>query len=368
MRSSLLDALKAQAQTGLMLKSFALVTIVIGVASALMLSTYRRRPEIGIMRAMGAPRSFVVIVFVMQGAMIGLVGGLMGAGIGYAVLLAFPGREAFKPGNLPIDIAQGAYGRRDPAHRHQRHARRHPARTRRLARRSRDGDRPMTEPLLEVRDLWKIFGEGDAETRVLKGLDLTMARGELSALLGPSGSGKSTLLTILGTLMQPTSGSHMMLGQDLTIASDQDLTEFRNLHIGFVFQFHNLLPDFTALENVIFPTAVREGRETAAARERGRELLVRMGLADRIDYPSTSLSGGQKQRVAVARALMNRPEFVLADEPTGNLDRASANQVMELIGEINREEGTTFLISTHDEKIAARCQRQILVGDGRVTG
>ncbi len=226
----------------------------------------------------------------------------------------------------------------------------------------------MSEPLLDVHELYKTFGHGDAETQVLKGLDLTMQRGELSALLGPSGSGKSTLLTILGTLMQPTSGSHVMLGEDLTKASDKDLTDFRNLHIGFVFQFHNLLPDFTALENVIFPTAVRDGRETSAARSRGRELLVRMGLADRIDFPSTNLSGGQKQRVAVARALMNKPELVLADEPTGNLDRASADQVMELIGEINRDEGTTFLISTHDEKIAARCQRKILVGDGRVTG
>jgi lipoprotein-releasing system ATP-binding protein len=222
--------------------------------------------------------------------------------------------------------------------------------------------------LLEVRDLVKTFGTGDAETRVLRGLNLAMNTGELAALLGPSGSGKSTLLTILGTLMHPTSGSHSMLGVDLTIASDKALTEFRNLHIGFVFQFHNLLPDFTALENVIFPTAVREGRETAAARSRGKELLVRMGLAERVHFPSANLSGGQKQRVAVARALMNRPELVLADEPTGNLDRASALQVMDLIAEINRDEGTTFLISTHDEKIAALCRRQIVVGDGLVTG
>jgi lipoprotein-releasing system ATP-binding protein len=222
--------------------------------------------------------------------------------------------------------------------------------------------------LLEVRDLVKTFGTGDAETRVLRGLNLAMNTGELAALLGPSGSGKSTLLTILGTLMHPTSGSHSMLGIDLTIASDKALTEFRNLHIGFVFQFHNLLPDFTALENVIFPTAVREGRETAAARSRGKDLLVRMGLAERIHFPSANLSGGQKQRVAVARALMNRPELVLADEPTGNLDRASALQVMDLIAEINRDEGTTFLISTHDEKIAALCRRQIVVGDGLVTG
>lgn len=226
----------------------------------------------------------------------------------------------------------------------------------------------MSALLVEVRDLWKTFGEGEAETQVLKGLDLSLGVGQMSALLGPSGSGKSTLLTILGTLMKPTSGRYTMLGEDLMRASEQDLTAFRNRHIGFVFQFHNLLPDFTALENVIFPTAVREGRETPAARARGRALLVRMGLENRIDFPSTSLSGGQKQRVAVARALMNSPELVLADEPTGNLDRASADQVMALIDEINREEGTTFLISTHDDKIASRCRRQILVGDGQVTG
>jgi lipoprotein-releasing system ATP-binding protein len=222
--------------------------------------------------------------------------------------------------------------------------------------------------LLEVRDLFKIYGTGEAATRVLRGLSLRLEPGEMAALLGPSGAGKSTLLTILGTLMKPTSGSYTMLGQDMIAADDAALTAFRNLHIGFVFQFHNLLPDFTALENAIFPTAVREGRETPAARTRGRELLVRMGLADRIDFPTANLSGGQKQRVAVARALMNAPELVLADEPTGNLDRASAMQVMELIAEINREEGTTFLISTHDEKIAGLCRRQIVVGDGVVTG
>lgn len=222
--------------------------------------------------------------------------------------------------------------------------------------------------LLAVTDLVKTFGQGETETRVLRGLDLTIDTGELAALLGPSGSGKSTLLTILGTLMRPTSGGHRMLGVDLAAAGDAELTQFRNRHIGFVFQFHNLLPDFTALENVIFPTAVREGRETPAARARGRDLLARMGLADRIDFPSANLSGGQKQRVAVARALMNKPELVLADEPTGNLDRASALQVMELIGQINREEGTSFLISTHDEKIAGFCRRQIVVADGLVTG
>lgn len=222
--------------------------------------------------------------------------------------------------------------------------------------------------LLTVSDLVKTFGTGDTATHVLRGLNLTLDKGEMAALLGPSGSGKSTLLTILGTLMQPTSGAHQMLGVDLIRATDAALTTFRNAHIGFVFQFHNLLPDFTALENVIFPTAIRDGRETAAARARGADLLMRMGLAERIHFPSANLSGGQKQRVAVARALMNAPELVLADEPTGNLDRASALQVMALIAQINKDEGTTFLISTHDEKIAATCTRQIVVGDGVVTG
>jgi lipoprotein-releasing system ATP-binding protein len=252
------------------------------------------------------------------------MGGLFGAAAGYGVLLAFPGRDSFAPGQsgLPIDITQGAYGLAivDGVGGHRGLD---PARTGGGADGPCHGDRAMSTPLLQVEGLVKTFGTGEAETRVLRGLSLQMAQGELAALLGPSGSGKSTLLTILGTLMHPTSGSHSMLGVDLTAASsDRALTEFRNRHIGFVFQFHNLLPDFTALENVVFPTAVQAGRETAAARARGKELLDRMGLSERVHFPVSNLSGGQKQRVAVARALMNRPELVLADEPTGNLDRA----------------------------------------------
>jgi lipoprotein-releasing system ATP-binding protein len=222
------------------------------------------------------------------------------------------------------------------------------------------------EALITVDDLVKTFGEGDAATHVLKGLDLEIPKGDMAALLGPSGSGKSTLLSILGTLMQPSGGRYMMLGRDLISASAGELTDFRNHHIGFVFQFHHLLPDFNALENVIFPAAVASGRETRSARERGRELLVRVGLEDRIGYRASELSGGQKQRVAIARALMNQPELVLADEPTGNLDRESADRVMELLVEINKEEGTAFLISTHDERIADNCRRQIRMVDGQV--
>lgn len=221
-------------------------------------------------------------------------------------------------------------------------------------------------PLLELRDLTKTYGTGDTATRVLKGLNLTLPKGGMIALLGVSGSGKSTLLNILGTLLRPSSGTFEMLGQNLFDASDATLTEFRNQHIGFVFQFHNLLPDFTALENVIFPTAVRAGTESPEARQRGKDLLERVGPSDRVNYRATKLSGGQKQRVAVARALMNTPELILADEPTGNLDSASARQVMDLLRAVNEEEKTTFLISTHDEKIAALCDYRIEIKDGRI--
>jgi lipoprotein-releasing system ATP-binding protein len=222
------------------------------------------------------------------------------------------------------------------------------------------------DPLLAVDNLVKTFDEGEASVTVLKGLDLTLGRGEIAALLGPSGSGKSTLLNILGTLMRPTSGAFEMLGLNLVGARDVDLTEFRNQHIGFVFQAHHLLSDFTALENVMFPAATRKGRETAVDRRRATDLLDQVGLADRRDFAASKLSGGQKQRVAVARALMNNPELVLADEPTGNLDRENANRVMELLIEINGAEGTAFFISTHDETTANRCRRQIHMIDGRV--
>jgi len=222
-------------------------------------------------------------------------------------------------------------------------------------------------PLLELHDLTKTFGTGETATQVLKGLNLTLQKGGMIALLGASGSGKSTLLNILGTLLRPTSGSFTMLGQNLFTANDATLTDFRNRHIGFVFQFHNLLPDFTALENVIFPTAVRDGFERPKARRRGCELLDLVGLSDRIDFRATKLSGGQKQRVAVARALMNNPDLILADEPTGNLDSKSAQQVIDLIKRVNKSENTAFLISTHDEDIAAKCTSRIEIRDGRIS-
>lgn len=220
--------------------------------------------------------------------------------------------------------------------------------------------------LLEVRDLRKVFVDRDFQTPVLKGVEFTLGRGEMVAMLGPSGSGKSTLLSILGTLMRPTSGSFRMLGRELTTLDEQSLSEFRNQQIGFIFQYHHLLPDFTALENVMFPHAGRVWRETRAGRERAAMLLERVGLKERMNYRATRLSGGQKQRVAIARALMNQPALVLADEPTGNLDRENADQAFALMQEIQRETGTTFLLSTHDRELADRCQRRIYIRGGRV--
>lgn len=222
----------------------------------------------------------------------------------------------------------------------------------------------MSASLLEVHKVHKVYGAGATATHVLKGVSFALDRGEMVALIGASGSGKSTLLNILGTLARPTSGQVSMLGEDLTRADDDTLTDFRNRHVGFVFQFHHLLPDFTALENVMFPSAVRAGRERAQARARATALLAQVGLSERANFRATQLSGGQKQRVAVARALMNGPELILADEPTGNLDRQNAMQVMDLLARINRESGTSFLISTHDEEIAARCSRRIVISDG----
>jgi len=225
----------------------------------------------------------------------------------------------------------------------------------------------MTKSLiLSVIGLIKDFGEGETQVHVLKDIDLSMEAGEMAALLGPSGSGKSTLLTILGTLMRASGGTHEMLGVDLMHASEAQRTEFRSKNLGFVFQFHHLLPDLSALENVMMPAACAAGHETGVMRTRASELLDAVGLSDRRNFRPAAMSGGQRQRVAVARALINNPTLVLADEPTGNLDRESADHVMDLIHTINQTMGSSFLISTHDEYIASRCQRRIELLDGQI--
>lgn len=222
----------------------------------------------------------------------------------------------------------------------------------------------MTETVLTAVNIVKTFSNGDEETRVLKGIDLVLPRGRMIALQGASGSGKSTLLNIIGLLMRPTSGELTLLDESMTGRSSATLSRFRNQNLGFVFQYHNLLPDFTALENVAFPAAAPAGRLKSDVRARSHMLLDRVGLSDRKDFRATRLSGGQKQRVAIARALINAPDLVLADEPTGNLDRKTSDQVMELLREINRADQTTFLISTHDENVASFCDYRIRIEDG----
>jgi len=216
---------------------------------------------------------------------------------------------------------------------------------------------------IELRNIIKSYG-ASIKTPVLKNISLTFDKGEMAAVIGQSGSGKSTLLNMIGVLDRPDSGMLLYEGQNLYSLRDDDLAHFRNRTMGFVFQFHHLLPEFTALENVLMPFAITYGSVTTAARLRGIDLLRRVGVEDRMNYKSTNLSGGQQQRVAIARALMNGPQVVLADEPTGNLDSDSGESILQLMRQINRESQTTFIVVTHDRHIAARCNRVIEIADG----
>ncbi|MEQ1758909.1 MAG: ABC transporter ATP-binding protein [Vicinamibacterales bacterium] len=224
----------------------------------------------------------------------------------------------------------------------------------------------MADPLLSVVQVVREYGE-HVRTRALAGVDLVLERGEFAALIGPSGSGKSTLLNIIGLLDRPTSGRVVLNGTDTSALDERALTALRARTLGFVFQFHHLLPAFTAVENVMLPAWADEGTPSREMRQRARELLDAVGLSDRADYRTGDLSGGQQQRVAIARALSRRPALVLADEPTGNLDTASSDEVFELMRHFNRTFGTTFLVVTHDSRIAGRCNRVIEIVDGLIT-
>lgn len=221
----------------------------------------------------------------------------------------------------------------------------------------------MTESkwMIETQDLCRVYGDGE-QIHALDHINLTIAPGELVAVMGPSGSGKSTLLNVLGALDRPTSGKVFVNGQDLSKIRNYD--NFRGRTVGFVFQLHNLLPTLNSLENVEVPMMGYLG--SSARRKRAKELLELVGLGDRMKHLPSQLSGGQRQRVAIARALANNPPLILADEPTGNLDSASGNELMALINELNRSQGTTIVVVTHDLNVARQTNRVLMMADGRI--
>ena len=226
---------------------------------------------------------------------------------------------------------------------------------------------PPSAPLIELNDICKTYNAGlPNEAEVLHGVSLRIGQGEFAALIGPSGSGKSTLLNIIGLLERMTTGSYCIEGDEVVGLDDAALTLRRRSTLGFVFQFHHLLPAFSALENVTLPALMREGRITPAQRERARAVLAAVGLSDAMSKRPGELSGGMQQRVAIARALVLEPPLVLADEPTGNLDTASSDEVFALMRRMHAQLHTSFLIVTHDPRLAARCDRVLELVDGRL--
>lgn len=223
----------------------------------------------------------------------------------------------------------------------------------------------MADVLIKTTGITKDFGE-KVKTRVLFGIDLEIRAGEFTSLIGASGSGKSTLLNIIGALDRPTEGHVIIDGTDLVDLDDDGLALFRNQTMGFIFQSHFLLPQFTVLENVLIPYLIYAGKATKAVEKRAVDLLDRVGLSDRRNNRANAISGGEQQRAAIARALINQPRMILADEPTGNLDTANTEKVFAMLRDINREFATSFIMVTHDRGLADRTDRLLIMSDGMI--
>lgn len=219
--------------------------------------------------------------------------------------------------------------------------------------------------VIETRGLKKIYNPDKVPVHALNGVDLKIEKGEFTAIVGPSGSGKTTLLNIIGGLDEPTEGTAIVQGTDLSTLSDSELINFRLQHIGFVFQAYNLIPVLTAIENVAFVMQM-QGLPSKVCNEKSRALLEEVGLADKINKRPSELSGGQQQRVAVARALSSTPDFVLADEPTANLDSVSSTDLLDMMAELNEKEQMTFVFSTHDQRVIERARRVVTLVDGKI--
>lgn len=352
-----------------------LLSLIVAVAAfniitSLGLMVMEKQGEVAILQTQGLTPRQIMMVFMVQGASAGIIGAILGAALGallasqlnnlmpiIGVLLdgaALP--VAIEPLQvIVIALVAMAIALLSTLYPSWRAAATNPLRL-----------YVMNKILLQCDNLCKRYQEGSVQTDVLHNVSFSVGEGEMMAIVGSSGSGKSTLLHLLGGLDTPTSGDVIFNGQPMSKLSSAAKAELRNQKLGFIYQFHHLLPDFTALENVAMPLLIGK-KKPAEINSRALEMLKAVGLEHRANHRPSELSGGERQRVAIARALVNNPRLVLADEPTGNLDARNADSIFQLLGELNRLQGTAFLVVTHDLQLAKRMSRQLEMRDGRLT-
>ena len=363
--ASLLSGLSGQSISSLMIQVFVMISVVLGIASVLAISVMQKSRQIGILKAMGIKDSAASLIFVGQGFILGIFGALLGVGFGLGLSAMFtklPSTRTARQWSHCTSIKTSS---------------RFPRRSRSLRRCSPRSSRPgapqssirwrssKMDSIIALRQINKIYG-AEIKTQVLTDVNLEIAPQSFNSIIGASGSGKSTLLNIIGTLDRPTTGEVYIAGVRTDGMRKNQLAELRNETIGFVFQFHYLLPEFTAYENVVMPFLVKRGRVTPEIQRRAMELMELMGLSKVAHNKATRMSGGQQQRAAIARALINNPKIILADEPTGNLDSESTETVYKILRDINEAFRTTFLIITHDRRIAQKTDRIIEIRDGKI--